>query len=111
MKDDIVYVQHILDAIDHIQKYTKDQDNESFLENELLQDGVIRQLEILGEATKRISEKFRNDHPNIPFRSMAGMRDKLAHDYLGVDLEAVWATIMTDIPDIKLKFESIFPDL
>ncbi|MCF6265334.1 MAG: DUF86 domain-containing protein [Desulfuromusa sp.] len=67
----------------------------------LLQDGVIRQLEIIGEATKNLSKNVRDMAPDVPWKDMAGMRDKLIHQYFGVDIEAVWATAQLDLPEVK----------
>lgn len=106
-KDDLVYLKHILDAIVKIEEYSEGMDFEDFEKNHLVQDGVTRQLEIIGEATKRLSSEFRDKNPSIPWKQMAGMRDKLIHDYLGVDIGAVWETVEQDIPEIKGKIEDI----
>lgn len=74
---------------------------EMFYQNYLVQDGVIRQLEIIGEATKRLSSEMCARCPNVPWQDIAGMRDKLIHDYFGVDLDAVWLTACNDIPLLK----------
>lgn len=97
-KDDSVYLKHILDAMDRIEEYTRGKSYEEFMSNHLMQDGVIRQIEIMGEATKRLSMDTRETHNEIPWKDIAGMRDKLIHDYLGVDLDAVWDTVKKDIP-------------
>ena len=67
----------------------------------MIQDAVIRNFEIIGEATKKISKQFIQSHPEIPWQDMAGMRDKLIHDYLDVDLEVVWKTVEADLPLLK----------
>ncbi len=74
---------------------------ESFLENRLVQDGVIRQFEIVGEATKNISTPFRDRYPFIPWRDLAGFRDKLIHQYFGVDLATVWRSVVEDVPMLQ----------
>ena len=109
-KADIVYLKHIRDAISRIEEYTKAVGYEDFIKNDLIQDGVIRQLEIIGEATKRISTQFKSNNPHIPWRDIAGMRDKLIHDYFGVDIEAVWDTVKRDIPALKKEVKKILSE-
>jgi uncharacterized protein with HEPN domain len=102
-RDDRVYLEHIRDAIDRIEQYTKGLDEPGFKDNLLIQDGVIRQLGIIGEAVKRLSEPFRKAHPSIPWQNIAGMRDKLIHDYFGIDVATVWLTVQQDIPPLKAE--------
>jgi uncharacterized protein with HEPN domain len=100
-KNDQVYLLHILEAIDQIREYTRDLDYNGFLKSRLVQDGVIRQLEIIGEATKKLSQETRNRASHIPWKDMAGMRDVLIHQYFGVDLVAVWTTVEQDLPFLE----------
>jgi uncharacterized protein with HEPN domain len=87
--------------MEQIEIYTQGLSHETFIQNRLVQDGVIRQLEIIGEATKNISDTTRSSTPEVPWRDMAGMRDILIHQYFGVDLSAVWDTAKQDIPGLK----------
>jgi uncharacterized protein with HEPN domain len=100
-RDDSIYLHHVLDAITKIEGYLSGIDEPTFREESLIQDGVIRQLEIIGEAVKRISATARSLAPQTPWTAIAGMRDKLIHDYFGVDLDQVWLTAITDVPTLK----------
>jgi len=82
MKDDIIYIDHILNSISRILDYISGKDREEFEADLVTQDAVVRQLEIIGEATKRVSKELRSKHPDIPWSDMAGMRDVLTHDYI-----------------------------
>jgi len=106
-KDHLVYLKHILDAIYRIEEYTKGVKYEDFMNNNLIQSGVMREIEIMGEATKRLTPGFKEKYPEIPWKKMAGTRDKLIHDYFGVDLDAVWGTVEKDIPTLKDKIKGI----
>ena len=101
MKDDRVYINHILYCIGKIKAYTKGLDYDHFTQNELVIDAVIWNFEIIGEATKMISGSFKQVYFEIPWKEMAGMRDKLIHDYLGVDTDVIWETLQQDIPQLE----------
>jgi uncharacterized protein with HEPN domain len=107
MKDDSIYLEHIESSLKKIISYSSDFSRDAFLENTQLQDACIRQIEIMGEATKRISETFKEIHPEVPWKDMAGMRDKLIHDYLDVDLNIVYQTVAVDIPNLLPVIEKI----
>lgn len=101
MKNNTVYLKHILDSINRVEKYISGIKETAFKENALIQAGVCREIEIIGEATKRLSDDFKAKNSAIPWKAMAGMRDKLIHDYFGVDYDAVWDTLIKDIPALK----------
>jgi uncharacterized protein with HEPN domain len=107
MKDDLAFIEHILLGIEKIQEYTKNLTAQDFIDNELIQDAVIRNIEIIGEATKKISEDLKSQYQEIPWKEMSGMRDKLIHDYFGVDVDVVWKTVNEDIPYLKSLIENI----
>ncbi len=106
-KDNQVYLEHILDAINQIKTYIKDVDYKSFTNSRLIQDAVIRELEIVGEATKNLSEEVRKKYPNIPWKDIAGMREKLIHGYMGVNLEDVWKTAKEEISDLEKQLKNL----
>jgi uncharacterized protein with HEPN domain len=106
-KDDLIYLEHVIENFSKISKYLEDVSYEHFLIDEEKQDAVIRKIEVAGEATKKLSKEFREKHFQIPWRSIAGMRDKLIHDYFNVDLETVWETAKHDIPNLLIEIETI----
>lgn len=110
-RDDSVYLHHILDAITRIDMYLYGVDEEAFHATPLIQDGAIRQLEIIGEATKQLSKQLRTENSHVPWRDMARMRDKLIHDYLGVDLDIVWLTSQEDLPVLRREVQIILETL
>ena len=106
-KDDRVFINHILESIQKIERYVSGLSSHDFANNELVQDGVIRNFQVIGEATKNLSNDFRKTHTGIPWKKIAGMRDILIHDYLGIDIYSVWETIKKDVPDLKAELEKI----
>jgi len=110
MKDDRIYFLHIRDAIQRILDYTSS-GKDAFFADTKTQDAVVRNLEIIGEAVKNVSAEFKAAHPEIPWRRIAGMRDRLIHEYFGVNLKIVWERVERDIPDLKRKIEAILQEL
>ena len=109
-KDPRVYLAHILECADRIERYLG-QDREAFLRDTMVQDAVIRNFEVIGEAAKRIPEQFRVVHAAMPCRPIAGFRDVLIHDCEGVDLERVWRIAQEDLPAVKTAITQILPSL
>ena len=109
-RDEMLYLRHILDAINIVEEYLHGVSESQFNNTRLLQDGVIRQIEIIGEAVRHISKDIRKTYTEIPWQDVAGMRDKLIHDYFGVDIEKVWLTAWEDLPVLKEQVLGILKD-
>jgi uncharacterized protein with HEPN domain len=100
MRDDKLYLLNILECINQIQEYATD-NRDYFMSDRKTQDAVIRNFEIIGEATKQVSQGLRDVHPEIPWRRMAGFRDVLIHNYLGVDISEVWQIVQNELKSLK----------
>jgi len=109
-KDPRVYLAHILECADKIDRYIKDGEK-PFFGDTMIQDAVVRNFEIIGEAVKRIPDDYRNQHPSIPWNLMAGFRDVLIHDYEGVDPARVWRIAIHDLPPVREAVARILPPL
>jgi uncharacterized protein with HEPN domain len=109
-KDPRVYLAHILECAQKIERYTHGGEKE-FQNDTMLQDAVIRNFEIIGEAAKRVPEAYRRGHSQIPWRLMAGFRDVLIHAYEGIDLQRVWQIVRQDLPVVKEAIEKLLPPL
>lgn len=107
IRDDQVYLAHIVDALEQITTYTTGMDDVAFRASRLVQDAVIRQFEIVGEATKNLSDSFRASHYGLPWKDLAGFRDKLIHQYFGVDLATVWQSVVDDVPFLLNEVQKI----
>jgi uncharacterized protein with HEPN domain len=94
------YVRHILDEVEYLLHASAGVDESAFLADATLQRAFIRSLEVIGEATKRLPPDFRSAHPDVDWRGMAGMRDRLIHGYFGVDLELVWEVVRLRVPEL-----------
>ena len=111
MKRDRAYLKHILEAISNIEKFVEGLTKEGFFKNVEKQYAVLRGLEIIGEATKNLSRELKGKHREIPWRDIAGMRDKLIHQYFGVNLELVWVTIKNKLPEFKNQILKILEEM
>ena len=101
MKKDEHYLMHILDACWRIEEYIEGYDHEAFLKDRKTQDAVARQLEVIGEAARRLATGFREANTEIPWHAIIGMRNRIAHDYLNVDLDVLWEVTQFDLPVLK----------
>ena len=106
-RDDKLYLKDILSAFESIQKFVEGMSFEDFKADDKTSSAVIRKFEIIGEATKKISEEIRQKYPQIPWKEMAGMRDRLIHFYIGVDYQLIWETIEKRIPEVKPFFKEL----
>lgn len=101
MRDYKLYLDDIIEAIKRIEKYTKDLAVEKFKKDDLIIDGVVRNLEIIGEAVKNIPANVKDKYSEIEWKKIAGLRDILAHEYFGVDLEILWDIVENKLPALK----------
>lgn len=106
MRDDREYLLDIQEAIEQIEKYAA-RGKKAFESDELIQSWIIRHLQIIGEVVRRLSPKFRNRHPEIPWSEITGMRNILVHDYFSIDTAAVWAAVERDIPSLKMTISKV----
>jgi uncharacterized protein with HEPN domain len=106
MKADRPYLEHILEAIRSITAYTAE-GRDAFMGNKMAQDAVLRNFEIIGEATKRLGDEAKLRRPEIPWRDIAGLRDVLIHNYMGVNLNRIWAVVESDLPPLQRAIEAL----
>ncbi len=110
MKEYEPYLRDVLDRIAKIRRYIEGYDYESFCDDEKTSDAVIRNIEVIGEAIRHVPDDLRQKYPKIPWRQIAGMRDKLIHDYLGVDLEYVWNVASMRIDELEADIKGILEE-
>ena len=106
-----LFLEDILDSINAIEKFSENIDREELDSNRLKQSAIIREIEIIGEATKNIPENFRKIYPNVEWKKIAGLRDIIIHAYFEIDLDIVWKVIKKDFPELKIKILKIKEDL
>ena len=110
-RDDSVYLRHILDAIERIEGYLAGLSIEQFLQNGLLQDAVVRRLEIIGEASRNLPNTIRQAHQEVPWAEISGLRNRVVHAYFDVNLQIVWEVARDDLPVLKAQVLQILSDL
>jgi len=104
---DLTYLGDILDSIQRIKSYTAGVSKENFLENFMMQDAVMRQIEIIGEASNSISDEFQDEYEQLPWSQMRTIRNKIVHDYRGINLNIIWETVQNDLPELKEQVRGI----
>lgn len=110
MRDYSLYLKDIIDAMEAVEKFVEGMDFAAFQDNDLISSAVIRKFEIIGEASKKIPDDMRNKYPLIPWREMAGMRDRLIHFYFGIKYDLVWHTIKDILPKVKPLLKEIITE-
>lgn len=110
MKDDRVYLRHILEAVTRVEEYTAN-GPEAFLGSTLHQDAVLRNLQTLAEASQRVSDALKLQHPEVDWKALSAFRNVLVHDYLGVDLSLVYRSVTSDLPILKLAVQKLLTQL
>ncbi|MDP2940889.1 MAG: DUF86 domain-containing protein [Candidatus Omnitrophota bacterium] len=106
-----LYLKDIIDAIENIESYTKNVTFARFSHNKMVQDAVIRNIEIIGEAAKHLPADIKSPHKEIPWQEIQGMRNKVIHEYFGVDLDIVWKTIRQSLPILQKSLKKAFKNL
>ena len=111
MKDDIVYLRHILDEIVFLRKISKDRSLDDLIHDNYFAHAVRSAIEVIGEAAKNVPDKIKSEYPEIPWRDMAGLRDRIIHGYFRIDYSIVWNVIVQDLPDIEPKISALLKRL
>lgn len=110
MKQDKVFLKHMLDEIEFVLKESKNLDFEKFMKNEILKRAFVRSFEIIGEATKNISKDFKEKNPQVEWKKIAGLRDRLIHKYFGINWDIVWDLAKNKLPELKGKIYKIMKE-
>ncbi len=111
MKDDFVFLKHILDSIEAIEKFSPQMDKTELQSSRLKQSAIIREIGIIGEAAKNISDILKHKHQEVTWKEIIGTRDKMIHHYFGVDLNIVWDITKKDLPKLKKQIQQILKEL
>jgi uncharacterized protein with HEPN domain len=108
LKDDRVYIQHILDEIEYLASLRPSLTYDDFLNNKTTEHAVTRALEIIGEAAKNVPDAIKKEHPKIPWKFMTGLRDKVIHGYFAINYDIVWDVIQHKLPEIEPEIRSLY---
>jgi len=109
-KDPKIFLEHILESIGEIEKYTKNISKKRFFDSVMIQDAAVRRLEIISEAVKNLPTSFKNRYPKIPWKKIAGTRDILIHEYFGVNVDLVWKIVNKNIPQLKKQISKLLEE-
>ena len=109
MRSDETHLLDMLLAAEKIQRFIKEISQQQFLEDEMRQSAVLREIQVIGEAARLVSEDFKGKHETIPWGQIAGMRNRVIHEYFRVSLEIIWTTIQTDIPNLIREIRPLIP--
>ena len=106
-RESLLYLQDILDSISKIFAYTNSRSYEKLVNDEMALDAIVRNLEIIGEAAKNVPSEVKEKYPNVPWREIGGTRNKILHEYFGINLEIIWKTIQEDLPILEREIKTI----
>jgi len=107
MKEDLIYLSHVLTALSDIKEFTERMTKKDFLKNKMAEHAVVRNIEVVGEASKNLSARFKEKHKDAPWKDMIKMRNKVTHFYFGIDYNIVWKVIKRDVPVLEKKLKVI----
>lgn len=111
MRNSRAFIEEIVESISKIERYTEGLNFEKFQNNEMVIDAVLRNLEVIGEAARRIPDEVRNKHKDIPWKRMIGLRNIVIHEYFGVDLSIIWKIATENLPQTKSLISGLLKDL
>lgn len=111
IRDPRLYLAEMVTSTEKVRDYTRGLSLDDFVANTMVQDAVLRRLEVIGEAAKHVADDFREKHPEVPWRQLAGLRDVLIHQYFRVNLESTWRFVSRDLPSLSRKLTSIYKSL
>ncbi len=106
-KDPLIFLQHVLDSIGDIEQFSKGLSKKGFLTNNLIQSAIVRKVEVIGEAIKHVPFSFRKKYPEVEWKKIAGTRDKLIHQYFGIDFDLLWDIVKKELPKLKKQVKEI----